>query len=180
MRLFIAAIFEEDISEQLTPTIGSLKKLGLDARFPSPEETHLTLKFLGKTSKEKVHVIVEILKKIASQQQPFNVEFSGVTALPKIGFIRVIAVKSDSKRLVKLMEKLSKNLKSEKGNSILPHVTIARISSSRNKEGLIEFIKKRSGKEISKNKVMGFSLFKSTLTQEGPVHERIEEFLFPV
>src|SRR3989344_3141927 len=100
MRLFVAATFEEDLSKQLEPISTALKRLGLDARFPESGQTHLTLKFLGETNKEKLQVIANVLKGLASQQQPFNVEFNGVIALPKPEFISVIAVKSDSKRLI--------------------------------------------------------------------------------
>ena len=66
MRLFVAAKFEGDVVLKIRPVIDAVKKMDLDARSTENGESHLTLKFLGKTSKDKLEGIIKALESIAS------------------------------------------------------------------------------------------------------------------
>ena len=97
----------------------------------------------------------------------------------KLNFPRIIwtGIDKGKDEIMEIVTALEQNL-SEAGfqkdvRPLSPHLTIGRVRSPKNKEVLIkklENMKYFSKYEIS---VDGVSLFKSTLTQNDPIYERI-------
>jgi 2'-5' RNA ligase len=54
MRIFIALEIPEKIKKEISKTQNQLKSSGVQARLVKPNNTHLTLVFLGETAPNKV------------------------------------------------------------------------------------------------------------------------------
>jgi len=69
-------------------------------------------------------------------------------------------------------EELSKNAFAKEKRSFSPHLTLGRVRSGKNKQGLINVVKKEKDfSATSKISVEEIVLFKSTLSSAGPAYE---------
>lgn len=173
MRLFIAIDLDE-----LFPYFKSIQKgiRGVDAKFT--DSFHITLKFLGEISPDKVKNIKDALKNVRFQK--FRINVGGIGAFPNPGYIKVvwIGATSDDKRLRSLHHQIDNcmyNIGFKKDEDFVPHITLARIKNVKNKRIFSDSISSihTENKEIICNK---FYLIKSTLTKVGPVYEKVEVF----
>lgn len=67
MRLFIAIPLPPHIKQYLNQIINSFKKYDLDANFVKADNLHITLKFLGEVSVEKIPLIEKILNETSKK-----------------------------------------------------------------------------------------------------------------
>ena len=126
MRLFIAINFSEEIKDSLLDAINNLKEQSLGGNFSRKENLHLTLCFIGETT--KVNVIKKIMEKIESES--FELSFKNFGRFKrKEGDIFWIGVEQDP-RLIALWSYLSKELIAEgfdiEARDYKPHITLGR------------------------------------------------------
>ena len=85
MRTFIAIDLDEQIKKNLISFISELDKQsreGRGIRWIKPKGMHLTLKFLGEISGEKVPEIENALKSISEKYKSFVLKFKGTGSFP--------------------------------------------------------------------------------------------------
>ncbi len=176
IRTFISIDVPEHIQEKI---VNIQKQLpGFKGKTIKPENLHLTLKFLGEISPERVEEVREKLKEI-----PFE-KFKGIeTRTSKIGvfsekYVRIVWLKLEG--LDKLQETIDEKLSEiegfEKEKRFMGHLTIARVRSLKNKNYFLGELDKVEVPENLKFKVERFRLKKSTLYPEGPVYEVLEDY----
>ncbi len=174
MRLFIAIDFnelKEDMIKLQGNTDESLAKLKKTATF------HLTLKFLGQVSEDKVESIKEKLKEV--KFEPFSLVLDKIGVFPSENYIRVIWAgvkpKNEIVELQKKIEKVLEEFDFKKDFKFHPHITLARVKFVNDKEKFVKNLEEIKVKE-KKIEVKDFRLVKSTLTPKGPVYEDIAVF----
>ncbi len=173
MRLFIAIDFEE-----LSEYFRQLQEQIPEVKATKPKKFHLTLKFLGEVSDDKVE---DAKKKLESVKfSPFKLKLGETGVFPNEKFIRVLWVgMEDGEKVNELQRDIEAALEGmfEKDSKFHPHVTLARIKFIENdkKEDFVNAVKaiKIEPKEIE---VKNFKLVKSTLTKQGPEYEDLEVF----
>ncbi len=136
------------------------------------ENLHLTLKFLGEISEEKIEKIKEKLREIEFNKLDCEVNEIGVFSE---NFIRIVWLHlSNCEDLQKEIDEGLKNL-FDKEKRFMSHLTIARVKNIKNKK---EFLRKLKNIKIPKIKfrVDKFKLKKSILKSQGPEYETIEEY----
>lgn len=74
MRLFIAINFNNKIKDSLCDTIQRLKKHAVQGNFTRCENLHLTLAFIGETT--RVHTVKQTIDQVSAQT--FELSFSGL------------------------------------------------------------------------------------------------------
>ena len=147
------------------------KKFIFTGKFTEEENLHLTLKFLGEITIDKIEEVKERLKRIKSES--FNASLNEIGVFSK-RFPKIIWVKlNGAEELQKVVDDNLKDL-FEKENRFMSHVTIARIKYIKEKWELIEYLKALKCKE--KFVVDRFYLKKSELLPEGPFYKIIKEF----
>jgi len=171
MRCFIAIDFSEEIKEEL----GRVQKELPDAKLAlvSPENVHLTLKFLGEITPEKVEEVKKALQNIKFKK--FYGSLKGVGYFPSKDFIRVVWVGAEPKEkfleifnfVEEEMDKIGFNKEQRKFEN---HATLARVKFVKDKESFIESLNKIQVSSVN-FVVDKIKLKKSTLTPEGPVYE---------
>jgi len=136
------------------------------------------LKYLGEI--EDVNHYIDDLRRI--RFKPFRLELSGSGVFKKQRFIRILWLGiKHSQELIGLHDNIQDSLEDFKIKDEFdyhPHVTIARIKHPHNKERLAQKIDEfnRSELPLIGFVVNKFILYKSTLTSQGPVYEKIKEF----
>ncbi|MDD2679988.1 MAG: RNA 2',3'-cyclic phosphodiesterase [Candidatus Omnitrophica bacterium] len=184
MRTFIAIELPQHIKDRLAELQARLKQSGADVKWVEPKNIHLTLKFLGETSDEKLPKIIEAMESVAQNKKRFTARLFCLGAFPKLNFPRVIWVSIDlgdeevkkiAQGLEEKMEKIG-YLKEERPFS--SHISIGRVRSVLNKENLIRDLKALENycaKEKLEFDVAGITLLKSTLGSGGPVYEALKQ-----
>lgn len=141
----------------------------------SPKDFHLTLKFLGDIN--SIENVSESLRKIKVEK--FGLRLNGLGVFPNMNYIRVLWVGiNKSEKLIKLKNNIETALKPfcfKNDYDYMPHLTFARIRNLKDKESFEKKLEKTKVKQIEFD-VNSFILYKSTLTSNGTVYEKIHEF----
>ena len=173
-RCFIAIDLPRDAINEIKRIQKLIEKQRLFAgKFTEPENLHLTLKFLGEISDEKIEEVKNRLKEIKIDK--FNAELGEVGVFSK-QFIRIIWIKLNGK-VFGLQKSVDEALEGlfEKEERFMSHITIARVKNTVDKKKLFEYLESINPPKIS-FKVEKFYLKESELTSEGPVYEDVGEY----
>jgi 2'-5' RNA ligase len=182
MRTFIAIELPEEIKKSLSKLQEQLKTTGADVKWVEPKNIHLTLKFLGERDDKKVKGIESLLSEVSSHNNSFKIRINSVGAFPNLNSPRVIWVgidegDSETKKIAQeLEEKIAKLGIPKEERAFSSHITIGRKRSAKNLKELSESLKKASeGKfDLPVFAVDKITLFKSTLTSQGPIYEPVK------
>ena len=184
MRTFIAIELPKEIKDSLSKVQDKLKTSGADIKWVSPQNIHLTLKFLGEIDDKKLDKITQILEEITKNSNPYPLRLSCVGAFPKINFPRVIWIgidkgNTETKEIAKALEEnIAKIGIPKEDRPFSCHITLGRVKSSLNREGLVENLNNLANyteKEKLEFLVTKITLFESTLTPKGPIYEALKE-----
>jgi len=176
MRVFLGIDIPNELKQKIIYVQNRFSDF--DIKFVEPENLHFNLKFFGDIDEEKVEKLKEVLEKISKQFQPFEVNISGLGTFPSRNYIRVIwlGVKEGYQAFLSLSQTINNAIETlgfEKENRFVPHLTLGRVRSGRNKNELLVLIRKFEDIEIGKMKVNEIKLFQSKLSPSGPVYKEV-------
>ena len=175
IRSFIALEISDEAREELARIEDKLKEAGADVKWIRPESIHLTLKFLGYITEEKVASITKRLGRIASGASPFDAVLSEIGVFPKWRYARVLWIGiEEGKEKVKALAGMVEEAMEEEGfekekRSFKSHITIGRIRTSKK----LEKLEKEAGKikvNPAVSHITKVVLFKSDLTPRGAIY----------
>jgi len=180
IRSFFAFDIEDNrIVRRMSDVQGMLANTGADLKLVTPQNIHLTVRFLGDIHPPMVDAIYEEMKQLSFS--PFTIEIRGLGAFPKPNYPRVVwaGIKKGANELADVFEQLEPRLRGlgfkpdTKGFS--PHLTIARVRTGRNKARLAELIRELEDYEFGTVKAECLRLKKSDLTPRGPIYTNWRE-----
>jgi len=159
---------------------GEVEKTGADLKLVEPENVHITLKFLGDTEETLVDEIEKIMNNAVKETKSFNIQLKGAGVFPNQNYIKVVWVGIEHDDPIaaiaqEIDEKLSKFGFKREERKFSPHLTIARVKTSRNKDKLLQIIEKYRDIEFTDMKVDSIKLKKSDLTPKGPIYTTLKE-----
>lgn len=172
IRTFIAV----DLPDELRAKIKNIQmELGsFKLRFVDPGIIHVTMKFLGDVSQDRIDDIKSALDQIKTPC--FDVHVHGIGVFPKPNYIRVVWVGLEGglQELHREIESLLQPLgfpRERKG--FKSHATIARVKTlpPAKRTKLNATLSKFSDIDIGSFTVKEVKLKKSTLTPKGPIYE---------
>jgi len=186
MRIFISVDIPEEIKEEILKIQdklpesygGSEQSSGLKRgryailKKTEAENLHLTLKFLGEISDEKVEVIREKLRGVKYGSFETEIDSLGVFS-PK--FIKILWLHlTNCEGLQKIVDESLGDLFARE-KRFMSHLTIARVKKIDDKELFLEKLKQIKIPDL-KFKVDAFYLMESRLSEKGPKYSVIEEY----
>lgn len=183
MRTFIGVNISNEIKMELSRIQNVLKEMNLDVKWVKPENMHITLKFLGEIQKEKIKILQNDLTSVANRFKPFEINISGLGTFPDLRRPRVIWIGIDrgGSELKKMAIFIENNLANiglaKEDKKFSAHLTLGRVRTTRNIERLKDKVEKLDIRPLS-CVVDRFILFRSTLTQQGPIYTSIFEWSF--
>ncbi|MBU0667433.1 MAG: RNA 2',3'-cyclic phosphodiesterase [Nanoarchaeota archaeon] len=138
-------------------------------KFTEPENIHLTLKFLGEIDENTISNIRLKLKNI--KHKSFD------SVIDEAGLFSERIVWLTASNVLELQREIDESLSElfPKEKRFMSHITIARIKSVSDKQGLKQYL--NSLKLDIKGRIESFSLIKSTLTLKGSKYQEIERFM---
>jgi 2'-5' RNA ligase len=168
------------VPDELKPRIESIQDnfFDFDIKFVEKENLHFNLKFFEEISNEDVEKVKKIVEDICKQFQSFEIKIAGVGAFPSMNYARVVwlGVKDGYQNLASLAEMIENALESlgfESKEKFVPHLTLGRVRSGRNKNEMIVLLKELEDIEVGKMNIDKIILFQSKLSPNGPVYEEV-------
>jgi len=179
VRAFIAIDINGSIIDELVKVQGIIASMDLDIKFVERENIHLTLKFLGEITADRINGVCDVMRGL--KVSPFTLEVKGLGAFPSVTRPRVIwaGVGEGSDNVIELYRFLDSglrklNFKSE-DKDFIPHITIGRLRSDRNVRSLTSFLINYGEKVFGSFTVTAVRLKKSILTPRGPIYSNLYE-----
>lgn len=174
VRCFIAIDLPEDVKAKIFHEFENLQKKGfIVGNFVNKSNLHVTLKFIGEISEEKIAEIRAILRGIKFKK--FDARIGKIGAFPSNNYIRVLWVDFISEYANGLYEEINQKLGIKEKESFVSHITVARIKSIKDKKKINEELSRINFKKLDFS-VGEFTLFKSELNPKGSVYKVIEKF----
>ncbi|HNX48208.1 MAG TPA: RNA 2',3'-cyclic phosphodiesterase [Methanomassiliicoccales archaeon] len=179
-RSFIAV--DVECGEVLRDAINELQHFGRTLKPVSPDNLHVTLKFLGDTDERCVPQLKKVMKEAVKDVTPFDVKLVGTGAFPNSRTARVIWVGMEGAEpfqdIVTKLEDGCDLMGFGRDKQVFsPHLTLARVREGFNAD-LGDFIKYGHEKDFGSFTVKSLKLKKSVLTPEGPVYSDMAEVRF--
>ncbi|WP_370867623.1 RNA 2',3'-cyclic phosphodiesterase [Methanolobus sp.] len=176
VRTFVAVDLPEEMHSKLAHVQSRFD--GFKFKFVDPALVHITMKFLGEVSEDKINDISKALDEIT--YAPFEVSLHGLGVFPKPKFAKVIWLGCEGN-----FEELHKQIETSLSpfdftadtHGFNAHVTLARVKylPKKKKEDFLHLLEELKDLELGTMQVDAIRLKKSTLTPEGPVYETLHE-----
>ncbi len=191
IRAFIAIELSEELKASLA-RLQDLIKLGSESyvKWVDPQGIHLTLKFLGNISVDKVSAISEAIAEVARSVAPFRLEITEFGAFPNTKAPRVawVGLGGDLERLLTLQRGIDQALIPlgfpPEARAFSPHLTLGRVRDQATPQE-----RRKLGERVASLEVQGqpslyvdrVSLMRSQLTSKGAIYSRLSaaELLLP-
>lgn len=178
MRLFIAVPVPGGLKKKIAELQDEIRKAGTDAKFVEAENLHFTIKFLGEVEEGKISEIRKALERACVNFSAFDIDVAGISAFPSRNYARVIWLSvgegfDEFESLIKAVDEELSLLGFERESNHVPHLTLARVRSGRNKAELLKLLEIMEKREIGKMKVDEIKLMKSILSRAGPVYGEV-------
>lgn len=177
IRAFLAlplSVFEQDIRSLLN----KLKAKYPDVKWVNPAQIHSTLHFFGTIGQSRISTISDCITSVTQETKPFTLSLEGIGGFPNLEKPRLIwaGIQGEIKRLSLLQALLEKNFKNAgfecEEREFKAHLTLGRIRDGE-RVGPVPEIEFHSS---AMQKVSEIILYKSKLTPQGAVYEKIYAF----
>ncbi len=185
IRSFIAIELPAEVSATLEEIQQALKSPQHNfVKWVPPMTIHITLKFLGNISSEKIASITSAMEQTSQAISPFQLKLGEIGAFPNLKQPRVlwIGVKGETDKLKTMQANLEENLArlgfTRESRGFTPHLTLARLRegiSSAERRSFGDLIAEKSIKVDCQFAATKISLMKSQLLPSGAVYTRLTE-----
>jgi len=180
LRCFIAVeIGDAQVLDNLLAVGRALTATGATVKPVAAQNLHVTLRFLGDVSRSRVEEIGKLLDEI--EFTPFEVELKGVGVFPNLRRVNVIwvGITRGDVELLHVFTQLDAKLKGagfpSDRRGFAPHITVARVSSGRQREALVDVVSAWRDREFGVFGVDAIQLKQSVLTPRGPIYSTLHE-----
>jgi 2'-5' RNA ligase len=185
IRSFIAIELPEEVKTGLNRLQAELKlPQHTFVKWVAPEGIHLTLKFLGNISPQKVAEITGVMEQASQGISPFQLEIHEVGAFPNLRQPRVLwlGIRGEIDKLVAWQQRIDNGLVplgfAKETRPFTPHLTLARLRegvSPGDRRDFGELVIKTPVEVNFKVNVNSLNLMKSQLLPGGAVYSRLAE-----
>jgi len=177
-RVFIAIDIGDEVRRRIVEAQGQLRETGADVKLVEPPNVHVTMKFLGDVPEKKIGEITDALRRAVAGTRRFNICVKGIGVFPNLNYVRVVwaGVEEGREEIVKLHRKIDGELQRigfHPESGFVPHLTIARVKTARQKEKLAGFVREMSSTDFGITPALAVELKQSTLTPKGPIYSTL-------
>ncbi len=182
IRTFLSLNIEGPVAEKLSAIQSNVKEALKDypVKWENPEKLHMTLRFLGDISEDKINDLVFTLERLKPDFESIkftagSIGFFPNPKYPNVVFIGMVEEGDNSEMLVGFIDKVISRFGVKPEKKFIPHITLGRFKKDkRTKINTPVDIKP----EPVDAEFYSFFLMQSVLTSEGSVYETIGEFRF--
>jgi 2'-5' RNA ligase len=180
MRAFIAIDLPENIRTALRRKQAFFRPACPEANWTRPEGIHLTLKFLGEISLEKVKEVSACLRNLGPWEK-FVVAVRGFGFFPDARRPSVFWTGVEAPpALHRLAERVEEAMQSigfgRESRAFHPHLTLARFKEKRAQPALQALLSQQAEDELGSFEASEFFLFESKLSPQGAEYRKVDRF----
>ncbi|UCB45604.1 MAG: RNA 2',3'-cyclic phosphodiesterase [Spirochaetota bacterium] len=183
MRTFLAIDISDEVRKKVAFLIEKFKGIDSGIKWVDPNNIHITIYFFGEideNTKEGLETIVETSLKGVSR---FSLTVEEISAFPSMRYPRVIwvGIKDESGELGAIFSTVKdgieeRNLPVNRENrAYKPHLTLGRVKRHPGNR-LMREIEKHGTELFGSFTVDSVTLYRSTLTRDGPMYESLRKF----
>ena len=182
IRAFIALDIASDVRHAIhKATVQLRRETDSLVRWVSPENMHLTLKFLGDVSPDQVNQLSQALHSETKLYTPFDMNIGGLSAFPDIKRARVIVLEITAPATLKALAKAVEIVCSQLGHDpepreFNPHLTLGRIRrdlSRPDQEKIRHALETTTIDFHGSTRVDSVQLYQSNLNSHGAVYTKL-------
>ena len=182
MRIFIAIDITEEIRARLGELIETLRSTARGLRWADPGGMHLTLKFIGEISEEKLKPVEEALGSVRVGE-PIQLTFRNLGFFPgdrhpRVFWVGVEAPPSLAQLVAQIDRALSPLGIAPEQRAFSPHLTLGRFRSEDGLERLREAIARHRTAEFGRLEAKEFCVFQSILGPHGARYVKRKQINF--
>ena len=176
MRLFFCVELDENVKRELGALIDRLRPRCGDAKWVTPANLHLTVRFLGEVEEGRLGELEVLAGEVAREFAPFSLTLERLSAFPSPRRARVLWVgpAGDAGEFVALMRSVEEKVRRlgfrPEMKEPRAHVTLARFRVPRD---LGRVVAEAGPKRPLRVEVRELTLMRSTLRPEGPIYTPI-------
>jgi 2'-5' RNA ligase len=177
MRAFLGIPIAQDVVPKIVRVQQRLSEF--DIKFVEKDNFHFNIKFFRDIEDAKIDQLKKIVSEACKKLEKFDISISGIGAFPSTNYIKVIwlGVKDGYNEMVALVNMINSGIETlgfeREKQKFIPHLTLGRIRSGRNKEKMIATLKELEDIEIGTTKLDRVVLFQSKLSPKGPIYEEV-------
>lgn len=182
IRTFVAVSLDEELRHKISDVQQRAKSFASGVKWVPPENLHVTLKFLGDVSREKLSRVQAAIDEVAGKLTAFDLTVGGMGLFPTAKRPRVIWVglEDGCEQLVALakdVEDAMIGLKFEKEEKpFRSHITIGRVrEGNKPVPGLFEGLEEIDTGTLGVQRVASVALMQSVLRPGGPIYTPLSE-----
>lgn len=172
LRLFIAIELPEDIKEELIRIEETLKSYISNVKWVERENFHITLRFLGEISEERLKYVEECVGETASNYSSFNVSLNCIGTFP---YVIWVGIDEGKEVLTEIAYRLESSLVKYNfppaDKPFSPHITLGRSKKPLRKSPKGDF----KSLEFLADSI---TIIQSTLLPNSPVYKPLRRFSF--
>ncbi len=183
-RLFAAIELPEPVRERIGQEIERLRRLGWQAKWVSPQGSHLTVKFYGSVPLPALPRLQEALRAELARMSAFSIETAGAGVFPHLARPRVLwlGVDGELEALASLHQRVE-GVSLELGfpaeeRPFHPHLTLARFRPEDlpSLRGLSRQLERLAALPPLPIPVQALTLYRSELRRTGAVYTVVDRF----
>ena len=178
MRAFLAITLPDEVKLQLLAAIKRLSSLGVDVKWYSKDQLHLTLAFLGEVSPAILPHVTAAADRVCTARPPFpchvyGLGFFGTKRNPQTLWAGV----NPTPELESLYEQLWKELKKfgyqNSEPEFHPHITLGRCREAARNHAVVRAMDEDEEIDFGEWDVTRVTLFESRPTPRGPLYRTL-------
>ncbi|MEM6978214.1 MAG: RNA 2',3'-cyclic phosphodiesterase [Planctomycetota bacterium] len=178
IRTFVAVPLPNDLAGPAADCIARTRQDGDGIRWVPEDNLHLTLKFLGEVENVDTPAVCQLVRRIANDVQPFDLQFRGCDALPSVEKARVLTIAVDDpsgqlKQMAMTMEDHFADLGFKREpRDYVPHLTLgrAKANSRRVPESVLSRWLQGNDDSLGEMTVRRVQVIGSFLEKRGPTY----------
>ena len=183
VRSFIAIELPDELKAGLAQLEAQLK-LGKPSsvKWVDPSGIHLTLKFLGNITVDRISAITRAMEEATRELSPFQLKVTGLGVFPNLKRVQVawVGIGGEVDKLGQLQQRIESNLVplgfTAESRRFTPHLTLARLrdqASPDERQRFGQLIASTKFEAVYTIKVDSLNLMRSQLTREGAIYSRL-------
>ena len=180
VRTFIAIMLDASLYNALTEVVEKFHSSKASVKWVIPENTHVTLKFLGNVEEDRLPEIFAACERAAEGSTPFDIEIKTVGCFPNSKRPKVVwlGIGKGINRAKGLYQKIEAELEgvgfSREKRGFKAHLTIGRVKGRQGISDLCSMLEDSSDVLIGSMHAEKISVMKSKTLPSGPVYTELK------
>jgi 2'-5' RNA ligase len=180
VRAFIAILLDGSLHNTLTEVVEKFASSKASVKWVAPENTHVTLKFLGSVAEELLPDVFSACERAAEGIGPIDLEMKAVGCFPDMNRPRVVwlGIEKGTELVERLQEKVETELegigfkREERG--FTAHLTIGRVKGQKGITNLCRLLEEDRNVFIGAMRANKISVMKSETLPTGAVYTELK------